>query len=107
MSLSEAPGNQLKGSIIKCAKFRVGPQDPMERAVLDTTTPNSGRVRWERENDVPAMTEPPNRLYTFAAFPTQELAEYFKKILKLASEYKNDPRAFWVRRRRNHPGTDQ
>jgi hypothetical protein len=47
-----------------------------------------------RENRIvtvkyPFMITLPNRLYTFAAFPTQELAEYFKKMLKLGDEYKS------------------
>jgi hypothetical protein len=37
----------------------------------------------------PFMITLPNRLYTFAAFPTQELAEYFKKMLKLGDDYKS------------------
>ena len=37
----------------------------------------------------PFMITLPNRLYAFVAFPTQELAEYFKKMLKLEDEYRS------------------
>jgi len=36
----------------------------------------------------PFMITLQNRLYASVAFPTQELAEYFKKMLKLEDEYK-------------------
>jgi len=36
----------------------------------------------------PFMITLQNRLYAAVAFPTQELAEYFKKMLKLEGEYK-------------------
>jgi hypothetical protein len=36
----------------------------------------------------PFMITLQNRLYASVAFPRQELAEYFKKILKLEDEYK-------------------
>jgi hypothetical protein len=37
----------------------------------------------------PFMITLPNRLSGFVAFPTQELAEYFKKMLKLEDEYRS------------------
>lgn len=37
----------------------------------------------------PFMITLPGRLYAFAAFPTTELAEYFKRLLKLGDEYKS------------------
>ena len=36
----------------------------------------------------PFMITLQNRLYASVAFPAQELAEYFKKMLKLEDEYK-------------------
>ncbi len=36
----------------------------------------------------PFMITLPNRMYALAAFPTQELAEYFKKVLRLEEGYK-------------------
>jgi len=37
----------------------------------------------------PFMITLPNRLNAFVAFPTKDLADYFKKILKLEIEYKS------------------
>ena len=37
----------------------------------------------------PFMITLPNRLDAFVAFPTQELAEFFKKTLKLEDDYRS------------------
>jgi len=37
----------------------------------------------------PFMITLPNRLYAFAAFPTPDLAEFVKKMLKLEDEYRS------------------